>query len=320
MSAVDRPLRVASLVPAGTDLVCELGMGASLVGVSHECDHRDAAGLPVLTSGALPPTTAEGPGLDPQTIDRLVGEHLEAGAPLYRTDTERLRELAPDVIVTQDVCDVCALPSGQVRGDVPEGARLASLGATTVAGLEDDLRRLGEATGLAPARAEERIRRLRDGLAAATVPGAESLRVLLLEWGDPPFVGGHWVPELVEATGATHVLGGAGEASRRSDWAEIEAADPDLVVHVPCGYGLAAARDEATRLVRDTPLGGLRAAREGAVWAADANALFSRCTTNVADAAELLATLAGHVLRGGEPPQPPRAARVVEAAPARVSG
>jgi iron complex transport system substrate-binding protein len=277
-------LRIASLVPSATDIACALGLEAELVGVSHECDHPAARGKPVLTASNIPH------GLAPAEIDARVSQAMAAGESLYRVERERLAELRPDVVLSQAVCDVCAVGGRELEGGVPPGARLVMLGATDVASLAEDLRRVGAATGAAE-RAEaivsdmmERLERVR-----ALVAGRPRPRVLALEWGDPPFIGGHWVPELIAAAGGEHVLGPPGVPSVRVSWEAIRAAQPELVVFLPCGYGVGAAEAEARELVRRGELGALEAVRAGRLWATDASALFSRATPVMARAAEVLA-------------------------------
>ncbi len=285
-------MRIASLIPSGTDLVAALGLGSSLVGVSHECDHPEALGLPVLTSSVIPRPTANGPSLSPLEIDTIVNTSVAAGESLYRTDRELLRSLAPDVIVSQDVCDVCAVSADDANAamcDVAPGARLVMLTATSVDGMYVDLLRLGEALG-ATARADELIAKVQADLATASL-ATTTKSMLTLEWGEPPFLGGHWVPELVELAGFRHALTDAGSASRRSTWEEIASADPDMVVFCPCGYDLHQAATEAKALIERPNVASLRAVQTGNFFAVDANRLFSRCTTNIAEAVELLCAL-----------------------------
>lgn len=251
-------MRVASLIPSGTDIAVALGLGGNLVGVSHECDDPAARGLPVLTWSDLP-----GAEVGPAEIDRAVSSAAAAGDSIYRTHLDLLRDLRPDVILTQDVCDVCAVPASQVACDIPAGAELVTLSATTLAGLDDDLLRVGKATG-----AEDAAQTVVDGLRARRAGGpATGLRVAAVEWGDPPFTAGDWVPELVEVAGAASVLGRPGERSHRTTWEDVRAAAPDVVVFMPCGYELDAAVAEARTLPWDGPL-----------WATDSTHLFSRCT------------------------------------------
>lgn len=283
-------MRVASLIPSGTDTVAALGLGHLLVGVSHECDHPVAVGLPVLTRSALP--TGDPPPLPPAEIDRRVTASVEAGEPLYHTDRAKLADLAPDVVLSQDVCDVCAVPGAAAAADVPAGAELVMLRATSLAGLEDDVARVGKALD-AGDRAERLIASIRSAhvTLATRVVDLPRPRVLALEWGDPPFLGGHWIPELVGVAGGEHVLSAPGDASRRSDWDEIAAADPDVIISMPCGYGIEAAAAEGRTLVQRPEVARLRAVRDGRFWATNATTLFSRCTPAVVTAAPILAAI-----------------------------
>jgi iron complex transport system substrate-binding protein len=279
-------VRVASLIPSGTDIAVALGLGAQLVGVSHECDDPAADGLPVLTWSGLP-----GGETPPGEIDRLVSEAAAAGETIYRTHLDLLHDLQPDVILTQDICDVCAVPASQVSCDIPPGAELVTLSATTLAGLDDDLLRVGKATGT-----EDRSRQLVDALADRRAPRRRGrARVAAVEWGDPPFTAGDWVPELIEGAGAVSALGAAGMRSRRTTWDEVRAAAPDLVVFMPCGYELVQAVEEARTLPWDGPL-----------WATDSTHLFSRCTPQAVTGG--LAVLEAIV--SGAEPDPTQAVRI----------
>ncbi|MFZ6179219.1 ABC transporter substrate-binding protein [Nannocystis pusilla] len=286
-----RSPRIACLVPAATDLAAALGL--DVVGVSHECDHPIARGLPVLTRSRIAAMHPHGPG--PADIDRQVSAAVAAGEPLYVVDRAALARLAPDIVLSQAICDVCAARAD--RCDLPAGARLVELAATSLAGLADDVRAVAAAAGV-PERGEACLADIAAHHAALVRP-RDRPRTLALEWGHPPFLGGHWVPELVALAGGEHLLSGTGQPSRRADWAEITAADPDIVVFMPCGYDLAAAAAEAEALCRSSPLGQLRCVREGRLWAVDAVRLFSRCTPHsVIHGAAVLAAL----LRGDEPP------------------
>jgi len=286
---------VATMVPSATDLVVGLGAADRIVGISHECDHPAVAGRPVLTRAAL--ATAPAPGeaaSDPAALDAEVSAARAADQPLYLTDREALHRLAPGVVVAQDVCDVCAVTGDQVQCEVPTGTEVVRLGAVDLAGLRADLRAVGTALGGdGAARAEAAVAELDAGLAAvrAQVAGRPQPRVLLLEWGDPAFVAGHWVPELLEAAGGIDVLGATGAASRRVPWDEVAAADPDVVVFLPCGYHLAPAVAEGEALRRRPEVARLRAVVEGRVWATDATRLFSRCTPVAVEAARTLAAI-----------------------------
>jgi iron complex transport system substrate-binding protein len=302
--------RVASLVPSGTDIVAAIGLGRHLVGVSHECDHAVARDLPVLTSTTLP----EGPA-SARDIDRQVADAVADGRPLYRVDTDALHELEPDVVLAQDVCDVCAVAGPLAAAAVPPGAQLVTLGATSLAALADDLRRVGAVLD-ASARAEQQVRAITDAHArvAARVAGERRPRVLTLEWGDPPYVGGHWIPELVALAGGRHVLADTGAPSRPASWEEIAEADPDVVVFMPCGYRIRAAVEESRGLLERPEVAGLSAVRAGRWWATDAATLFSRCTPVVVTAVPILAA----ILHGDLFPKVPRRRAVqVSGEPAR---
>jgi len=280
-------LRIASLIPSGTDIVAFLGLERQLVGVSHCCDHPAGAQLPILTHSRIP-SHQQATALE---VDNAVSSAVSSGESLYLTHRDLLEQLAPDVVLSQDVCDVCAVSADQASCDLPAGARLVMLSATSLAGLWNDLERVGRATGTleratdAASELQTRLERVRQ-----RVQGRARPRVLALEWSDPPFLGGHWVPELIGLAGGDHVLSGPGEASRRSSWAEIAAADPDVIVFMPCGYTLPEAVTEARTLLERKPeFTHLRAVREGRLWITDATRLFSRCTPVSVRATEVLA-------------------------------
>ncbi|HEV7886666.1 MAG TPA: ABC transporter substrate-binding protein [Acidimicrobiales bacterium] len=260
-------MRIASLIPSGTDIAVALGLADDVVGVSHECDNPAVVGRPVLTSAHV----AAAPLAPPGEVDKAVVDAVTAGEPLYATDMPLLASLDPALVLAQDVCDVCAVPGRQVRDDLPESASLVTLSATSLSGLEDDLLRLG---GLVQRHDEavaliERLRAIRTEV-MGRIGGRRRRRVLTLEWGDPPFVGGHWVPELVGTAGGDHLLVEPGDPSVRSTWEQVAAAEPEVVVFMPCGYRLDAAVEEGSRLVGRLP---------GAEWwAVDATSLYSRCT------------------------------------------
>lgn len=298
--------RIASLVPAGTDIVAALGMGPHLVGVSHECDHPVARGLPVLTSSALPTD-----GAAAAEIDRQTDEAVTTGTPLFHTDTKALAALEPDVVLTQDVCDVCAVPGSQAAASVPPETALVTLRATSLAGLADDLRTVGSSIGV-PDRAEQQVRAIADAHArvAARVAGERRPRVVAVEWGDPPYLGGHWIPELVAVAGGRHVISGPDDPSRRTTWEEIAQADPEVVLFMPCGYPIGRVVEESRALLAQPAVARLRAVRDGRWWATDATTLFSRCTPAVVTAAPILgAILHPHLF----PRVPPRRARPMAA-------
>lgn len=221
-------------------------------------------------------------------VDTHVVETTRRGEPLYYTDRKRLEELRPDLVISQSVCDVCAVGADQVT--MPSGATLLNLTGHTIEGMYQDIGRIGQAVGY-----HGKAVRLVDEVRAAVeavhekVYGREPRKGLGLEWSDPPYTGGHWVPELFTLAGGEHVLGGPGERSRRTAWSEIGEADPDVIVFMPCGYRLPHAVYEARRLAGATEPGAVRAVRDGHLWATDASLLFSRCTPqSVPRAAEVL--------------------------------
>ena len=290
-SAPFPPRRIASLLPSATDLLFALGLGEQVVAVSHSCDHPGAAGRPVLTRSIV---DASAPQAD---IDRAVSEALRAGRALYAVDGELLDRLRPDLVVTQGVCEVCAVTPGTLEtavrslpGCLPASGVL-SLEGTSVAGILDDLRALARAAGVA----EQGERLAGDALSRwnAVCPAPGAARVLTLEWADPPFYGGHWVPEQVSRAGGVNVLGAAGTDSGRTTWDAVAALDPDVIVVMCCGYGLGENAAFARSLLDRTEL---RAVREGQLWAVDANAHFSRPSLGVVRGAAVLAAL----LRGEE--------------------
>ena len=193
--APTQAMKIASLIPSGTDIACALGLAKNLVGVSHACDHPAAKNLPILTRSVIPND------LSPGEIDACVANAVAAGESLYQSDRRLLWALAPDVVLTQSICDVCAVNSASAARDLPPDARLVNLSATSLEGLWADLWNVAQATGVFP---EELIDGLQNRLAAVekAVAGREKPRVLVLEWSDPPFLGGHWVPELCAIAGA----------------------------------------------------------------------------------------------------------------------
>ncbi len=260
---------IASLIPSGTDILAALDLEDALVGVSHECDHAIAQGKPVLTASTLTP------GMSSSEIDTAVSASVSDGHSLYRTDRALLHELSPDLVLSQDVCDVCAVNGEVARGDLPRGSRLVMLTAVRLPDLYDDLRLVGRAAGVEE-RAESLVESTREAIAAVRAAVAEVTprRVVTLDWGDPPFAGGHWVPDLVDVAGGVDVLATADPMSRRITWEDVVTARPDVILFLPCGYTLEQAVEEARRL----PLEEVVASTGAEVWALDATRLFSRCT------------------------------------------
>jgi iron complex transport system substrate-binding protein len=277
-------MRIVSLLPSATEIVYTLGLEGHLVGVTNECDWPpQARTVQVVSRSALPATT------EPAEIDRLVSASIGCGQPIYRLDTDAIRDLRPDLVLAQDLCAVCAVPSGHITQALDIlgcPAEVISLDPSSLEEVLEGVLQVGKATG-AEQRAHEVIAGLRERLARvqATVEGLERPRVFALEWGDPPFNGGHWVPEMLQVAGSEPVLACPGAPSVRVSWAQIEAAAPQVVVLMPCGYDLQAAAEEARRKLLARPeLAGVEA-----IVAVDASAFFSRPGPRLVDGVEILA-------------------------------
>jgi len=301
-------LRVVSLLPSSTEIACALGLREALVGRSHECDFPPGVeALPVCTEPRLDPH-APGPALD-AAVKRFVRD----GLSIYRVDPERLRALAPDVILTQDQCQVCAASLRDVEAAVCEwlGAspRVVSLSPHLLADVWGDLARVADALGV-----PERGAALRDALSARVAEIGERSaalptrpRVACLEWIEPPMGAGHWMPELVALAGGTHLFGRAGEPSPWLRWQDVRAADPDLLLVAACGFDRARARRELGPLLAQPGFAALAAARAGRVYVLDGNAYFNRPGPRLLESLEILAEILhpeafrfGHEGRGWE--------------------
>jgi iron complex transport system substrate-binding protein len=281
--------RIVSLLPSATEIVCALGLGERLVGVTHECDFpQEARTKPRLTASALPASVSSA------EIDRHVRKSLHEGSSLYSLDSELLERLEPDLIVTQELCAVCAVSyeivaraARRLRGD----PRIVSLEPSSLEDVFENVRFIGELTGnLEAAQALVEGLRARAAALARHVAGRARPRTLVLEWTDPPMSGGHWTPGLVELAGGEPILAHPGANSRVLDWNAIAQADPDVVLVAPCGYDLAAALAAAGELRLIAAWRGLRAVREGRAWALDGNAYVNRPGPRLIDSAELFAS------------------------------
>jgi iron complex transport system substrate-binding protein len=294
-------VRIVSLVPSATELLWALELGDDVVGVTHECDFPpEARERPTVTRDVLPP------GLDAAGIDAAVRERAESGEAIYALDEDALAELEPDLIVTQALCAVCAVSFDDVQAvaeRLPSRPRVIALDPRTLGEVLGDVGTLGRATDAEDVadevvlEAADRIDRVR--LAVRDLPRP---RVAALEWLDPIYVAGHWTPQLIDYAGGDDLLGEAGEHSERRGWAEVAAAEPDVVVVMPCGYDAPRARDEA--LAHAEALRGL-GARE--VVAVDAAGYFSRPGPRLVEGLELLA----HVLHPDVVTAPPYGAELI---------
>jgi iron complex transport system substrate-binding protein len=287
-------MRVVSLLPSATEIVCALGLSDALVGVSHECDYpaevvRD---LPRLTRSAIP----AGPGVTSAEIDAAVAERLRQGAGLYDLDEACLADLKPDLVITQELCDVCAVSYTEVcriAARLPGDPPVLSLQPADIAGILGDVRAVAGALG-APERGARLAEHLRARLAQAARPSLAAERpprVFAMEWMDPPYAGGHWVPEMIELAGGRDVLGRAGQKSFRLTWEQVAAARPEIILVIPCGYTAAAAQAEFAAQPEPPGWGALPAVQSGRVHFLEANDFFSRPAPRVVDGVELLAGL-----------------------------
>jgi iron complex transport system substrate-binding protein len=284
-------VRIVSLLPSTTEIVCALGLGDELVGVTHECDHPPfVRGLPKVTRTLIP---HDAPSCQ---IDALVREQLTTERALYHLDRDTLARVAPDLIVTQALCDVCAVAEVEVvdaARRLPGSPSVVNLEPMTLAEVFDAIAAVGVAAGRAD-RAAAVVAGLRarvDAVAArtATIPESGRPRVAFLEWIDPLFSGGHWNPELIALAGGVDVLGAPAAASRTVTWEAVRAAEPEVVFVACCGFSTERALEDLPLLQARDGWDELPAVRDGRVWFADGNAFFSRPGPRIVDSLELLA-------------------------------
>ncbi len=276
-------VRLVSLLPSATEIVYALGLGDDLAGVTFECDEPPSArSEKAIVVGGLDTS-----GMTPGDIDRYVRAQVASGRDLYTLHARALAELQPDLILTQDLCRVCAIPSGQVTEALDYlgcHADVLTLDPHSLDEVMDSILAVGQRAGVAN-RATRLVARLRDRLArvAASVAGLRPPAVAVLEWVDPPFTAGHWVPDLVAAAGGRPVAGLAGRASVQTDWAAVVAAAPELVVVAPCGYHLPGAISQAEYVVQALP--GVP------IWAIDADGIVVRPGPRLVNGVEALASI-----------------------------
>lgn len=281
-------MRIVSTLASGTEIACALGLEAGVVGISHECDYPSA----VLDRPRVSRPRFDPEGLSSAQVDQAVRSAMAEHGSVYEIDAAGLERLQPDLILTQAVCEVCAVPTLDVRRVVAElglGARVLSLDAHTIGEIIASIGAVGEATASAAA-ATELTRNLESRLAAVreAVRGAQRPRVLAIEWLDPPFAPGHWVPKMVEMAGGENLLGESGEPSREVSWDDMRDLDPDALVVMPCGYGLDAARSDADLYAAELRSVASRAIENDASWVVDASAYFNRSGPRVVRGVEIL--------------------------------
>ncbi|MGZ4483955.1 MAG: cobalamin-binding protein [Nocardioidaceae bacterium] len=276
-------MRIVSLLPSTTEILFDIGAGDDVVGVTFECDHpAEARNRTIVSTSALPE------GLHPSEIDAFVSRAMQAGEDLYHLDAGALSGLDADLVVTQDLCAVCAVDVSVVDDALAHlgcTAEVLTIDPHTLDEVLASVDTLGKATGREQAAAAlvASLRARLDAVVRRTA-GRPRPRALVLEWTDPPFAPGYWVPEMVDLAGGVSVLGTAGAKSFRTSWEDVRAAAPDVVVCAPCGYGLDASRDLARAVVSSGVLPG-----DVPVWAVDANASFARPGPRLVDGVEALA-------------------------------
>lgn len=284
--------RIVSFLPSATEMVCALGLSDQLVGITHECDYPpEAQGKPIVVRNALPIES-----MSQREIDIAVAARLREGLSLYEVDENLLQELAPDLILTQNLCQVCA-PSGNEVSHLlkllPKQPQILWLTPKSLEGIADNIRELGRATGRVK-EAEELVaggRARLERLAAVTRKLTERPRVFCLEWLDPVYCSGHWMPEMVWIAGGVDELSRAGSDSVRIPWDDVLKWEPEVLIVTPCGLNLDKVIEQAQQLLSYPGWNDLPAVREGRVYAVDANSYFARPGPRVVEGTELLAHL-----------------------------
>ena len=295
-------MRILSLLPSSTEILFQLGLGDRVVGVTFECDFPpEARSKRIVSTSALPE------GLSPSEIDAVVKQRMAAGEDLYRLDRDAFADIDPTLVVTQDLCAVCAVDVTTVDDAIAYlgcSAEVLTLDPMTLDEVIDSVRLVGDATGTA-ARADVIIAECRARLAAiaAKLVGATARSTLLLEWTDPAFTDGHWVPEMIAVAGGRSVMGRPGRNSQGATWEEISGCGCDVVIVAPCGFR----RGGATKLAREVVARGVLPAH-AEVWAVDADAFVVRPSPRVVEGVEIFASIL-HTDRYGTP-DPAAATRV----------
>jgi iron complex transport system substrate-binding protein len=284
-------MRIASLLASATEIVYELGLADQLVAISHECDFPpDALKKPRLSRPRFDPA-----GLTSAGIDAAVRDAMATHGSVYEIDETLLAALEPDLILAQAVCEVCAVPSSlaeTVAKMLDRRPRVLSLDSHTIADILDAVEQVGIAAGV-PERADMLAAALRVRLdtVAGRVRHEERVKVLAIEWLDPPFVPGHWTPEMIELAGGVDLFGSHGKPSRQLAWEDLSGADPDALLIMPCGYGLEQSRADADRYADRLVSVAQRAVESGRAFVVDGSAYFNRSGPRMATGVEILGTL-----------------------------
>ena len=285
-------LKICSLLPSATEIVFALGRGADLVAVTHECDFPpEAARLPVITRSALEHRTHGS-----REIHNHISSAIHAGSSIYVLDQDLLERLNPDLILTQELCDVCAVSYEVVERAVDrlEGQRvILSLEPTSLGGILETVEQVGEATGT-QARAGAVARELQqqiDQIAVMAQTASGGPRVFAMEWLDPPFTAGHWVPEMIRLAGGRDELAQEGCPSSQIDWSRIAEHDPEIIILMPCGFTLERTSEEFARVTLPDEWRGLSAVRSRQVYAVNGSAYFNRPGPRIVEGLEILAEI-----------------------------
>jgi iron complex transport system substrate-binding protein len=279
-------MRICSFLPSATEMIAELGLVDSLVGVSEECRWPPGVvGKPVVTAARIDPSR-----MTSLAIDEAVRASVRDGRSLYTVDADQIAALSPDLIVTQDLCAVCAVSSGEIESACPVDVPVLSLDPRTLGEVADSVRTLASRLGVV-ARGDEIAARMLATVArvAMSVRGLPPRRVFFAEWIDPPFCAGHWLPEMIELAGGQDVFGRTGQPSRSTTWDEVRASEPELVIIGPCGFGVDEAALRAADLALACP-----------AVAVDGDAYYSRPAPRLADGVRQLA----HLLHPNVAPDP----------------
>ena len=289
-------MRIASLLPSATEIVCAIGLGDSLVGITHECDYPpEVSGVPILTRSVHDLTAASS-----RDIHRLVTASVHGGSSLYALDEEALADAKPDLILTQELCRVCAVSYrevNEVARAIDADITVVSLEPTSIDGILNTITTVGAMTEAEDAAIDlvetlrERLGTVGEKVQARRDAGGRSPRVVGLEWLDPPFATGHWVPEQIRQAGGWELLGFDGQASTQTTWDAVSEVDPEMLLLMPCGFHLQETIDAWAATRRPPGYADLTAARRGQVFALDGSAYFSRPGPRVIDGIELLAEI-----------------------------
>jgi iron complex transport system substrate-binding protein len=289
-------MRIVSLLPSATEIVCAIGLGDELVGITHECDYPpEIAGVQVVTRSVHDLTAASS-----RDIHKLVTASVHGGSSLYALDEDALAAAEPDLILTQELCRVCAVSYrevNEVARAIDADITVVSLEPTSIEGIFNTITTVGAMTEAEDAAVDvveslrERLGALEAKVQARRDAGGRSPRVVGLEWLDPPFASGHWVPEQIRRAGGWELLGADGDMSRQTTWDAVAEVDPEMLLLMPCGFHLPETQAEWTRTRRPPGYMDLTAVRRGQVFALDGSAYFSRPGPRVIDGIELLAEI-----------------------------